>query len=110
MQPIDFSFRIHAVGLSDIGNFKNVVTEIRYYFVGHNSEKHNERFYVRSIPTDKLDPNSFVSSEQLNEQTLLKWIDDNLDEREIGIMKQSMTEEMYPPIKYVAMDYFNKQS
>lgn len=107
MQPIDFSFKIKTVGLSDIGQFKDVVTEIRYFFVGHNSEKHSERFYVRSIPTDNLDPNTFVPANQLSEETLIEWVEAGLDEREIGIMKQSMTDELYPPIKYVSMDFFN---
>jgi hypothetical protein len=103
-----FSFRIHTVGVVDVGSFKNVVEELRYYFVGidKNNNAAREKFSVHRLKVDNLVEEQFITFDQVNPDILDNWLKFSINEHNLEAMKKDIHLLFNPPITYYGISHF----
>ena len=100
-----FSFLIDKVGVCNVNNFENVISELRYYYVGINDKKERvQRFYVMSFDPSKLDVETFIPIEQVTHGMVYNWLISSIHPDNLNAMKNSIDETFNPPIKYFTLD------
>jgi hypothetical protein len=104
----DFSFRIETVGVKDIGDFKGVISEVRYYFLGVEKENHDvkERFAVQSFDVENLIEEQFIPFEDVHSDLLHDWLKLSIQEDNLESMKKDIHLLFNPPIKYYNLSIF----
>lgn len=111
MEDIDFSYKIESIGLKNIGEFKDVVSEFRYYFVGSDKNNNSQkRFYVLQANTSNLNVDTFIPVDKITLDILYDWIDKGINPANKFAMKKAIYELLYPEIKYVDQQFFAKNS
>jgi hypothetical protein len=103
----NFSFRIERVGVKDIGDFKGVISELRYYFTGvdkNNDTK--ERLAVHSLNTENLAEDQFIPFEAVHSDLLHDWLKLSIQEDNLESMKKDIHLLFNPPIKYYNLSTF----
>ena len=108
-----FSFKIQTVGVKDVGDFKGVISELRYYFVGlekqyeitknevTGKEKETrlfnkplnirERFAVYSFNVDNLTEELFIPFNQVGSDMLHDWLEASIHPDNLEGMKKTPT-------------------
>lgn len=108
-ENIKFNFKLDNVGVSDVGEFIGVVSEIRYYFVGVLNDVEKQRFYVQKINTSNLQKDTFKDILDVTREELLYWLERSIDPQNLSDMKQSIHEQFYPPIRYLLPGVFKEK-
>jgi hypothetical protein len=100
-----FSFLIDKVGVCNVNDFQNVISELRYYYVGINDNKERvQKFYVMSFDLSKLDVETFIPMEQVTPDIIYNWLESSIHPDNLIAMKNSIDEIFNPPIKYFSLD------
>jgi len=96
-----FYNRIDLIGISNVGEFKDVVSEIRYFFVGTDQKGDvRERLFVLNINTDNLNKKTFIPLDKVTKETLTSWLVQHTNPINLNSMKKSIHEMFVPPILY----------
>jgi len=103
-----FGFLIDSFGVRDVGEFKDVVTEFRYYYTASNiNQLSKKRFYVLPLDVSSLNEDSFIPLKELNDTTLYSWLESSINEENLKGMKESIHELFNPPIKFYDLSFLN---
>ena len=107
-----FSFRIENVGVKDVGDFKDVVSELRYYFVGTNKNNNDvkERFAVHSFDVDHLDKEQFIPFDQVSPDMIHDWLSLAIRSENLDDMKKDIHLMFNPPIRFYNLSHFNPKT
>ena len=108
----DFSFRIETIGVKDVGDFKGVISELRYYFTGTYKENLNvkQRFAVYSFNVENLVEEQFIPFEKVDSDMLHDWLKLSVHEDNLASMKKDIHLLFNPPITYYNLSHFNSKS
>ncbi len=107
MEGIDFSYKIESVGLKDVGEFKDVVCEFRFYYVGTDKNNNSQkRFSVLQADTSNLDANTFIAADKVTLDILYNWIDRGINPTNKFQMKKAIYDLLYPEVRYVDQQFF----
>ena len=106
---IKFSYRVDTIGITTIGEFEEVICEIRYYFIGSIGNENKERYYVQKIDTSNLNKNTFKNSVDVSRDKLLEWLIGSIDPANLEDMKNAIHEQFHPKVQYVSPLYFREK-
>jgi hypothetical protein len=125
----EFSFRIETVGVKDVGDFKGVISELKYYFVGWEKQYEtsidvlsgkeiqkkisnkpftiHQRFAVHSLNVNELNDEQFIPFERVGSDTLHDWLKLSIHPDNLEGMKKDIHLLFNPPIVYYNLSHFN---
>ena len=110
MEDIKFSFRIETIGLTNVGDYKNVVCEIKYAFKGRVGKIAKERSFIQPIDYSNLNSDTFIDSDKILMENLEQWLESSIPEEDLNSMKQTIFELFNPKIIFVKDEFFKKNS
>ena len=103
-----FGFLIDCFGVRDVGEFKDVITEFRYYYTASDINAiSKKRFYVLPLDVSGLNKESFIPLNKLDDTTLYSWLESSISEENLKGMKEAIHELFNPPIKFYDLSFFN---
>lgn len=106
LEEIQYSFVVDSVSAINLGEFSNVISEMKCYLRGTIGEETRDRYFVHKLDTSNISSDDFIDIDKLTKQNLTEWVEKSIHPDNLKNLKQAVVDMFNPPIRNISITFF----